>query len=260
MAAPVIELRDVSKLFMIRFNPNPSLKSKFVGLFHQRYREKVTLFRALKNINIKVLPGESLGIMGPNGSGKSTMFKLIAGIMLPSEGEVLTQGMISPLIELGVGFNPELTGRENVFLNTSFYGFSRKATNRLFGNIVEFSEIGDFINVPIKNYSSGMTMRLAFAIAVHTAPDILLVDEILAVGDAHFSRKCLDWMMAFKKSGKTFVLVSHSPEQIVAMCERSVLLWRGAIIAEGPSHAVVDAYNDVNRKGDPDWEGVRNLS
>jgi ABC-type polysaccharide/polyol phosphate transport system ATPase subunit len=254
---PVIELSGVSKRFMIRFNPNPSIKSKFVGIFYSRYREKVTPFWALRDIHLRVMPGESVGIMGPNGSGKSTMFKLIAGIMPPTEGVIHTSGVISPLIELGVGFNPELTGKENVFLNTSFYGISRTETEAIFPDILAFSEIGDFINVPIKNYSSGMVMRLAFSIAVHTAPDILLVDEILAVGDAKFSLKCLDWMQAFKESGKTFVLVSHSPDQVIAMCERAVLLWKGRIIAEGPSPGVVEAYSEVNAKGGPDWEGVR---
>lgn len=259
MADTVIHLEGVSKRFLIRFNPNPSLKSKFVGLFHPRYREKATPFWALRDIDFSVRPGESVGIMGPNGSGKSTIFKLIAGIMPPTGGSLRTRGAISPLIELGVGFHPELTGRENVFLNTSFYGFTRRATQELFEDIVAFSEIGDFVHVPIKNYSSGMIMRLAFAIAVHTAPDILLVDEILAVGDAAFAQKCLEWMKRFQASGKTFVLVSHTPSQVEEMCERAVLLWKGRIVAEGPSAEVVRTYAEVSARGGPDWEGSRRL-
>jgi len=256
MTDSVIDIADVSKRFMIRFNPNPSIKSRFVGIFNPRYREKATEFWALRDIELTVRAGDSIGIIGPNGSGKSTLFKLIAGVMAPTTGTIRTRGRISPLIELGVGFHPELTGSENVYLNTSFYGITRKDTDKLFQDILEFSEIGDFINVPIKNYSSGMVMRLAFSIAIYTVPDILLVDEILAVGDAAFSEKCLAKMKAFMEEGRTFVLVSHSGPQIVEMCKRTILLWKGRIIAEGPSAPVVEKYADVLSNGGPDWEGI----
>jgi ABC-2 type transport system ATP-binding protein len=239
---PVIELVGVSKKFRVRFNPNPCIKSKFIGLFKQRYREKVSDFWALRDIHLRVMPGESVGIIGPNGSGKSTLFKLIAGIMPPTEGVLRTSGRIAPLIELGVGFHPELTGRENVFLNTSFYGFRRRDTERLLERIVDFSELHEFINVPLKNYSSGMAMRLGFAIAVHTAPDILLIDEILAVGDDHFQRKCFDRMVQFQREGKTFIFVSHALGAVVQMCPRTLLLWEGRVVAEGPSGEVVAEY------------------
>ncbi|MHC4778376.1 MAG: ABC transporter ATP-binding protein [Planctomycetota bacterium] len=241
---------------MIRFNPNPSIKSRFVGIFNSRYREKVTQFWALKDIDFRIMRGESVGIVGPNGSGKSTLFKLIAGIIKPSEGRIQTRGLISPLIELGVGFNPDLTGRENVYLNTTFYCISKKATDEIFPEILEFSEIGDFINVPIKNYSSGMIMRLAFSIAIKIVPDILLDDEVFSVGDASFQQKCLDWMRGFKERGNTIVLVSHNRNHVTQMCERSLLAWKGRIIADGPSSQILDTYDRVVSLGDPDWEGV----
>ncbi len=239
---PVVELLNVSKKFRVKFNPNPSIKSKFIGLFHSRYREKVEDFWVLRDVSMSVMPGESVGIIGPNGSGKSTLFKLVSGIMPVTEGTLVTRGLVAPLIELGVGFHPELTGRENVFLNTSFYGIARKKTESMFKDILEFSELGDFINIPLKNYSSGMVMRLGFSIAVHTAPDILLVDEILSVGDQDFQAKCLDRMRQFRKQGKTFVFISHGMGQIVDMCRRTYLLWNGRIAAEGPSAEIVETY------------------
>jgi len=239
---PVIELSGVSKCFQIRLNHSPSLKSKFVGLVNRRYRERRRELMALDGIDLSARAGEAVAILGPNGSGKSTLFKLIAGIMPPSSGVVRTRGLIAPMIELGVGFHPELTGLENIFLNTSFYGISRKQTELLVERIVEFSELGDFVASAIKNYSSGMAVRLAFAIAVHTAPDILLIDEILSVGDKRFQEKCRAQMHRFRQEGRTFVLVSHSMGDVIEMCERAVFLHHGRIVAEGPVAEIVELY------------------
>jgi ABC-2 type transport system ATP-binding protein len=194
--------------------------------------------------------GEAVAILGPNGSGKSTLFKLIAGIMPPSSGVVRTRGLVAPMIELGVGFHPELTGLENIFLNTSFYGISRKQTESLVERIVEFSELGDFVASAIKNYSSGMVVRLAFAIAVHTAPDILLIDEILSVGDKRFQEKCRVQMHRFREEGRTFVLVTHSMGDVIEMCERALLLHHGRIVAGGPAEEMVELY--MSR----DWSSI----
>jgi ABC-2 type transport system ATP-binding protein len=239
---PVIELRGVSKRFQIRLNRSPSLKSKFVGLVNGRYRERRRELMALDGINLSVGAGEGVAILGPNGSGKSTLFKLIAGIMPPTSGVVRTRGLVAPMIELGVGFHPELTGLENIFLNTSFYGISRKQTESLVERIVEFSELGDFVASAIKNYSSGMVVRLAFAIAVNTAPDILLIDEILSVGDKQFQEKCRAQMHRFREEGRTFVLVSHSMGDVIDMCERALLLHHGRIVAEGPAAEIAELY------------------
>jgi ABC-type polysaccharide/polyol phosphate transport system ATPase subunit len=245
MTEPVIQLTDVSKRFLLRLNRSASIKSKLIGLVNTRYREQIREFWALRDLNLRIEPGESVGIIGPNGSGKSTLFKLIAGIIPVTSGTIVTHGRIAPMIELGVGFHLELTGRENIFLNTSFYGISRTETASLIERIVEFAEIGEFIDSPLKNYSTGMVMRLGFAISIHTAPDILLVDEILAVGDQHFQQKCLKRMQRFREDGRTFVFVSHSLDQIVRMCDRSLLLWNGRVLADGPSAQTVQRYEEL---------------
>jgi ABC-type polysaccharide/polyol phosphate transport system ATPase subunit len=242
MTNQVVRLREVGKKFRVKFNPSPSLKSKFIGLINPRYREKVEEFWALRDIDIKVEKGESVGVIGPNGSGKSTLLKIIAGILRATTGTVEVTGMIAPMIELGVGFNPELTGIENTYLNASFYGLGRKAARRMIPEIHEFSELGEFINVPIKNYSSGMVVRLAFSIAVQLAPDLLLIDEILAVGDAQFQRKCQDRMQAFRRSGRTIVLVSHGLEQVAQMCDRAYFIHAARVRSEGPTSDVIEAY------------------
>ncbi|MHC4909468.1 MAG: ABC transporter ATP-binding protein [Planctomycetota bacterium] len=242
---PVIELSGVSKRFLVGINRSPSLKSKFIGIFRPRYRDDVREFWALRDVDLRVHPGDSVGIIGPNGSGKSTLFRLIAGILRPTHGSLHTRGRIAPMIELGVGFHTELTGLENIFLSTSYYGITRKETERLVDDIVGFSELGDFIETPLKNYSSGMVMRLGFAVAIHTLPDILLVDEILAVGDKRFQAKCLARMTEFSRRGRTFVLISHDLGQVARMCARTILLWNGRVLAEGPSDEIVERYSEM---------------
>ncbi len=244
-----VELRGVSKAFVIKRNPALNLKVKLVGLWNPRYRERRETFWALRDVDLTVAAGEFLGLIGPNGSGKSTLLRIMAGIFPPSEGRVIVRGRTAPMIELGVGFHPELTGRENIYLNASLYALSKRETDRLYRQIVEFSELDEFIDVPVKNYSTGMYMRLGFSVAVHLEPDILLIDEVLAVGDERFQRKCLQRMDGIRRRGKTIVLVSHDMSMIQELCDRVCLLMRGRLEAEGEPAKVVQRYKDVARAG-----------
>lgn len=202
-------------------------------------------FTALDNISFEIKKGETVGIIGPNGSGKSTILKLIAGVMSPTFGTVQTQGKISPLIELGAGMHPELTGRENIYLNGAILGLKRKDIDRNIENIIDFSEIREFINQPVKHYSSGMYMRLAFSIAIHVNPEILLVDEILAVGDADFQAKCFKRMEEFKASENvTTVFVSHSLGQVEKFCTRCLYLNDHHIQFDGPPAEAILRYSN----------------
>lgn len=200
-------------------------------------------FIALNDINFEIKRGETVGIIGPNGSGKSTILKLIAKVMSPNSGKVFVRGSISPLIELGAGFHPELTGRENVFLNGSILGLSQKEISQKFNSIVEFSELNEFIDQPVKHYSSGMYMRLAFAVAVHTHPEILIVDEILAVGDDAFQKKCFAKMEEFKKSQEiTIVFVSHSLGQVEKFCTRCLYINNHHLQYDGLPKTAIEKY------------------
>jgi len=206
-----IEIINISKVFVIRHNRNNSLKSQVIGIFHKRFREERETLWALKGVTVDIRVGEALGLIGRNGSGKSTLLKIIAGIYSPSSGKVrLSNPRVGTMIELGVGFHPELTGQENIFLGASIYGLSRKEVDKIYPKVVAFSELESFMDTSLKNYSSGMQARLGFALAVNLDPDILLVDEILAVGDEAFQRKCKARMEQFRNAGKTIVFVSHS--------------------------------------------------
>lgn len=238
------ELDDVTKVFRIRRNRALNLKVRALGLWHARHREHVEEFRALSNVSVRVDKGEILGVIGPNGSGKSTLLRLVAGILRPTSGEVRTRGRVVPLIELGVGFQPDLSGRENIYLNTSLFGLSREQTDALYPRIVEFSGVGDFIDVAVKNYSSGMFMRLGFAIAAHLDADVLLLDEILSVGDAAFQAKCMERLREFRSAGRTIVIVSHSLAEVESLCTRACLLMGGRLVAEGRPDAIVARYRD----------------
>jgi len=199
-------------------------------------------FWALKNVSFKIKKGESIGIIGVNGSGKSTILKLIAGVLTPSSGNVFVNGRISPLIELGAGFHPEFTGRENIYLNGTILGLSKKEVDKKFDDIVRFSELSDFIDTPVKHYSSGMYMRLGFSVAVNVDPDVFLIDEILAVGDAAFQKKCLDKMKEFQKQGVTIVIVSHSSQLVKDFCNRVILIEKGEIASIGLADKVILKY------------------
>jgi len=245
VATVSIDFRGVSKAFVLRHNRADSLKLRVFGFVNQRYREQRRLFWALKDIDLTVFEGDTVGLVGPNGSGKSTLLRLIAGILLPSRGEIRLKGRVASLIELGVGFHPDLTGRENVYLNTSLYGLSRRETDRLFESIWDFSELRDFIDVPMKSYSTGMYFRLAFSVAVHLDGDILLLDEVLAVGDERFQLKCLERMQALNATGKTIVFVSHSMDAVAMLCNRACLLWEGRVMTEGSPADVAARYREL---------------
>jgi ABC-type polysaccharide/polyol phosphate transport system ATPase subunit len=245
-----VELKGVSKAFVLRHNPAHHLKVRLLGVFHPRHREQLEKFWALREVDLTVRKGECLGLIGPNGSGKSTLLRIMASIFRPTAGGVVVRGRVAPMIELGVGFHPDLTGQENVYLNTSLYGLSRRETDRIYQAIVGFSELAEFIDVPVKNYSTGMYARLGFSVAVHLEPDILLIDEVLAVGDEHFQQKCLQRMGELRQRGTTTILVSHSMPTIERMCDRVCLLVRGRLEAEGDPGKVVARYREVVSAGD----------
>ena len=236
--APAIEFRNVTKRFYLKEGRTLRELAQAV-LTRQSQGDE---FRALEDVNFKVGHGETLGIVGRNGSGKSTALKLIAGVTAPSSGEVYVSGRVSPLIELGAGFHPDLTGRENVHLNGSILGMSDREINEQFDAIVAFAELQDFIDTPVKRYSSGMYVRLGFAVAVYSNPEVLLIDEVLSVGDAFFQEKCLARMHEFQAAGTTIILVSHSPNLITNFCERALWLDHGHLVADGGAKDVVDRY------------------
>lgn len=242
MATIIIE--DVWKQFRLQTQTRSTLKEALIRRFSaDRSIPTQETFWALKGVSFDVERGESFGIIGNNGSGKSTLLKMITGISKPTRGRVTVNGRLSALLELGAGFHPEFSGRENIFLNGAILGLSRKELERHFDSIVAFSELERFIDNPVKTYSSGMYMRLAFSIAIHVDPDILLVDEVLAVGDAAFQQKCYDQILRFKHSGKTIVLVSHSLSVVKEICQRAAWIDAGVLRALGNTDSVMDFYS-----------------
>ena len=197
---------------------------------------------ALKDINLDINRGDTVGVLGRNGAGKSTLLKVIAGVTQPTEGKLTVEGKIAPLIELGAGFHPQLTGRENIYLNGSIFGLSKSQINEVFEEIVKFSELRRFIDTPVKHYSSGMYMRLGFSVAVHVPFDILLTDEILAVGDLDFQEKCINKMRSFKKEGKIIIFVSHALETVEAFCNKGLLIDKGNQIFYGDVKEAIEKY------------------
>jgi lipopolysaccharide transport system ATP-binding protein len=220
----------------------PALVRRVVRRGPKRYNLGEGEFWALKDVNFQLSRGEIVGIIGPNGSGKSTLLKILSRILRPNSGFVRVNGRLSALIEVAAGFHPDLTGRENVYLNGSILGMKNSEIKRKFDEIVDFSEIEPFIDTPVKRYSSGMYVRLAFAVAAHLDPEVLLVDEVLAVGDARFQRKCLNRMQELGRRGGTILLVSHSLPAVTQLCERTIWLDRGSMLADGPSNRVVGSY------------------
>jgi len=206
------------------------------------YRTGYEEFNAVDDVSFYIHHGETVGVIGSNGSGKSTLLKLLAGVLYPTGGCVLVQGRIAPFLELGVGFEPELTARDNIYLYGSIMGMSRKEIDRDYWDILNFAELKRFEDMKVLNFSSGMQMRLGFSVAIHTNPDILLVDEVLAVGDEAFKRKCMEKMEEFRRDGKTILFVSHSLDQIRAICKTCMLLKKGQIIATGSPNEVIDRY------------------
>jgi ABC-type polysaccharide/polyol phosphate transport system ATPase subunit len=242
---PAVELRRVSKVFVRRHNPTRDLKVKLISLVHGRRPERSEEVRVLNDVSLAVRRGECLGLVGPNGSGKSTLLRIMARIYPPTEGEVIVRGRLAPMIELGVGFHHDLTGRENVYVSTSLYGLSTRETDAIYPEIVRFAELEDSIDAPVKGYSTGMYVRLGFSIAAHLAPDILLIDEVLAVGDGRFREKCTARMRELRSRGTTLVVVSHDMEAITRLCDRACLLVRGQLAKEGDPEPVVAEYQRV---------------
>jgi len=233
-----IEFANVSKRFQL--TEGGSLREFVPALFKGRgFTEP---FYALRDVSFRINQGETVAIVGRNGSGKSTILKLIAGVMAPTTGDVRVYGRVSPLIELGAGFHPDLTGRENIHLNASILGMSAKEIKQQFQAIVDFAELWDFIDTPVKRYSSGMYIRLGFSVAVHSEPGILLVDEVLSVGDTYFQEKCLTKMHEFQTRGTTMVLVSHSMDLVQRFCERALFIHGGRLVDEGPPAKIIDEY------------------
>jgi ABC-2 type transport system ATP-binding protein len=232
-----IEVSDISKQFVLRHTR--SIKEAVVWLAKGRKGDLSEKFHALKNVSVEVKTGETVALLGLNGSGKSTLLKHISGVMLPVSGTVRTRGRVAGLIEVGAGFHPDLSGRDNVFLNGAILGMTEQQVNDRFDDIVEFSEIGQFIDTEVKFYSSGMYLRLAFSVAVHTDPEVFLIDEILAVGDEPFQRKCISKIQELAQNGKTLVVVSHDLDLVSRICARGILLEHGVVKFDGSIHDAV---------------------
>ena len=233
-----IQVEDVTKIYRLYEKPIDRLKET-VSVTHKNYHRD---FYALNGISFQVKKGETVGIIGTNGSGKSTILKIITGVLTPTTGTVKVDGKISALLELGAGFNMDYTGIENVYMNGTMMGYTRKEMDAKLQDILDFAEIGDFVYQPVKTYSSGMFVRLAFALAINVEPEILIVDEALSVGDVFFQSKCYRRMEEIRKSGTTILMVTHDMGSIIKYCDRVVLLNRGEFIAEGKPGRVVDMY------------------
>jgi ABC-type polysaccharide/polyol phosphate transport system ATPase subunit len=242
---PIIECRDVSKAFVLRSNRQYLLKDRVLGLVRPHLRETREVFWALRDVNIAVDPREAFALIGPNGAGKTTLFRIIAGIFQPTSGRITIRGRMAPLLGLGVGFHPELTGRENIYLSAALFGLTTPEIRAIEDAIVEFSELGPFVDVPIKNYSAGMQLRLGFSIAAQLRPDVFLLDEVLAVGDAHFQEKCLRHLERERLAGRTFVVVTHTLDFVEQECDRAALLVNGRVAAVGAAKEVTRRYREL---------------
>lgn len=242
---PAVIVSDLHKDFVLPQHKNTSIKQSFVNIGRGGGKVKQ---KVLDGISFQVDKGDFFGIVGRNGSGKSTLLKILAGVYSPTSGSVELRGELTPFIELGVGFNPELSGRDNVFLNGALLGFSRKEMATMYDEIVDFAELGQFMDQKLKNYSSGMQVRLAFSIAVKARNDILIFDEVLAVGDEAFQRKCLDVFEQYKASGQTIILVTHDMETVKKFCNKAILLSEGNIIESGNPRKVANMYSDLNQE------------
>jgi len=238
-AAIVVE--NLSKVYQIYEKPIDRLKQTLIRGKKQYYKE----FNALQNVNFKVNGGETVGIIGVNGSGKSTLLQMLAGTLHPTTGEIKVNGRIAALLELGSGFNPDFTGRENVYLNGSIFGVSKEEMDKRFEEIEKFANIGDFIDQPVKSYSSGMYVRLAFAVAINVDADILIVDEALAVGDVFFQAKCYKKFEEYKNNGKTILLVTHDLGSVIKYCDSVILLNKGELLSIGNPKDIVDEYKKL---------------
>lgn len=240
---PAVVVKDLYKTFKLPHDQHNGIKQAVVNVF--RGKRGYELQHVLNDVSFEIKKGEFFGIVGRNGSGKSTLLKLLAGIYVPDKGLVQVNGSLTPFIELGVGFNPELTGRENVFMNGALLGFDRSQMEEMYESIVDFAEINDFMDQKLKNYSSGMQVRLAFSIAIRAQSDILLLDEVLAVGDAIFQKKCYDYFKQLKKEKRTVIFVSHDIKALQEYCDKGILINDGQLIAEGKIDDIINEYVDI---------------
>ncbi len=232
---------NVSKKFKLIYDKPNTLKERIVFW----NKTKVEYHEVLKNINLKIKKGETVALIGVNGSGKSTLLKLMTKIIYPTEGKIITNGKLTSLLELGAGFHPDFTGRENIYFNASIFGLSAAEIDARVQDIIDFSELGDFIDAPVRTYSSGMYMRLAFSVAINVDAEILLIDEILAVGDQHFQEKCFAKLEELKNSDKTIVIVSHSLGAVKKLCDRGIWIYNGQVREDGNINKVIDNYLKV---------------
>ena len=238
-----LSFHDVGMCFRLYRERVDTLKEAVLGRF--RHRKAYDEFWALRHATLEVRAGESVGLIGHNGSGKSTLLKMAAGVLKPTEGRVHVEGRISPMIELAAGFDPDLTGRDNIFLNGALMGHSRREMAQKLERIVEFSELGEFIDQPVKNYSSGMYARLGFAIAADVDPEILIIDEVLAVGDERFQAKCMDRIRSIRKNGCTIFYVSHGMDSVLELCDRVIVLHHGALVCDGAPEPGIQRYREL---------------
>ena len=236
-----IKVENLYKKFKLVYNKPLTLKERLV-FWH---KSKVGYHEVLKDINLEIKKGETVALIGVNGSGKSTLLKLMTKIIYPTKGKITTNGKLTSLLELGAGFHPDFTGRENIYFNASIFGLTAAEIDARVNDIIEFSELGEFIEAPVRTYSSGMYMRLAFSVAINVDAEILLIDEILAVGDQHFQDKCFDKLSELKKAGKTIVIVSHSLGAIEDLCDRAVWIYEGEVRKDGETKKVIEEYLKV---------------
>lgn len=236
-----IVVKNVTKKFKLYYDKPNTLKERLVFWNRKKADERVVL----RNINLDIKKGETVALIGTNGSGKSTLLKLMTKIIYPNEGKIITNGKLTSLLELGAGFHPDFTGRENIYFNASVFGLTRKEIDKRLDDIIEFSELGEFIDSPVRTYSSGMYMRLAFSVAINVDAEILLIDEILAVGDQHFQDKCYKKLEELKSSGKTIVIVTHDSNAVKNLCTRVIWIKDGIIERDGKPEEIVDEYLKV---------------
>lgn len=237
-----IKVEHVYKSFNVYYDRANTLKERVLFMGRNKKKEKREI---LKDINVEIKKGEAVALIGVNGSGKSTLLKLMTKIIFPNKGTVETYGKLTSLLELGAGFHPDFTGRENIYFNSSIFGLTRKQIDKRLEQIIEFSELGELIDNPVRTYSSGQYMRLAFSVAINVDAEILLIDEILSVGDQHFQKKCFDKMNELKREGKTMVFVTHSMDSVKNLCDRAIWLYEGEVKMDGNSQEVIDEYLKV---------------
>ena len=237
----ILKVENLTKEFKLFYDKPKTLKERLV--FWNKKKEDSR--KVLNNINLNIKKGETVALIGTNGSGKSTLLKLMTKIIYPSKGKLITNGKLTSLLELGAGFHPDFTGRENIYFNASIFGLTKEEIEKRVDEIIEFSELGDFIDSPVRTYSSGMYMRLAFSVAINVDADILLIDEILAVGDQHFQDKCFAKLKELKESDKTIVIVTHSLDQVKKLCTRAIWIYEGNVRMDGTPAEVIDEYLKV---------------